>query len=343
MIKIKIDIVGGGPAGLSAAISLKKNDESIKVVLHEKHKDIGYNRSARRCGEAHTIFRELNRWEPRKNSFFNTIKKQEFIIGNKKFIMPIPLHASYLLMLNRQEFIAQLGKQATKLGVQIQTDDKIKTINDLDGDYIVDASGCPSTIKRELKLNKGIKGISYQQTLEDSNSFTYDTNKIFLQNFIGYYWVFPRDPTKKEINIGVGVIGREGNLKIKLEEFKKQWGIEGKINYEIGGLVPVGLQRPLIYHNILFVGDTGVGTFPLNGEGIYRALLSGEIAGRCLALRKANQYPSIINKHFIRWDVLGKSLIRTGNIVKRAGSKTFIKSLQYFFEISGFFVHKNRF
>ena len=41
--KIKVDIVGGSLAGLSTAISLKENDNSIKVVVHEKHKKIGYN------------------------------------------------------------------------------------------------------------------------------------------------------------------------------------------------------------------------------------------------------------------------------------------------------------
>lgn len=334
MIIIKIDIVGGGLAGLGTAISLKERDKSIKVVLHEKHKSIGYNLSARRCGEAYIIFKEFGRREPERNSIFNVIKKQEFIIGDKKYIIPIPPHISSSLIINRQKFIAQLGKQATKLGVQIHTDDRIKTVNDLDGDYIVDASGCPSTIKRELKLNKGIKGIGYQQTIENSNSFNNDTIKLIFLDAIGYYWIFPRDPTKKEINVGVGVIGkREGNIKNMLEEFKKQWEIEGKINYETGGLVPAGLQRPLIYHNILFVGDTGVGTFSLNGEGIYRALLSGEIAGKCLAQNCPEKYPYLINQAFIKWDVIGKTFIRTGNILKKIGVKAYLKSLKYFFEI----------
>ena len=45
-----------------------------------------------------------------------------------------------------------------------------------------------------------------------------------------------------------------------LENFKKENGISGKINHVTGGPVPLGLQRPLIYKNIIFVGDAGVGT-----------------------------------------------------------------------------------
>ncbi|MCK5258742.1 MAG: NAD(P)-binding protein, partial [Thermoplasmatales archaeon] len=40
---IKVDIVGGSISGLSTAISLKEHNESITVIVHEKHKKIGYN------------------------------------------------------------------------------------------------------------------------------------------------------------------------------------------------------------------------------------------------------------------------------------------------------------
>ncbi|MCK5030010.1 MAG: hypothetical protein KAR64_00945 [Thermoplasmatales archaeon] len=44
---------------------------------------------------------------------------------------------------------------------------------------------------------------------------------IYIGNF-GYYWIFPRDPKKKEINLGIGFSGNFGyNLKNMLEEFKE--------------------------------------------------------------------------------------------------------------------------
>ena len=39
------------------------------------------------------------------------------------------------------------------------------------------------------------------------------------------------------------------NLKEKLEEFKKEMGITGKVNYTLGGLIPGGLQKPYLYKN----------------------------------------------------------------------------------------------
>ena len=199
VVTIKVDIVGGSLAGFSAAISLKENDKSIKVVVHEKHKKIGYNPEGRRCGEAHSIEKEWNKWIPEKDSIFSTILKAEIYVGNKKQIIHRKPDSAYIL--NRQEFICQLARKAEKLGSIIQTNDKIKTINDLEGDFIIDASGCPSTIKRELGLKRGIKGVTYQQTLEDANCFISDVVKIFYTGNFGYFWIFPRNPKKKEINL----------------------------------------------------------------------------------------------------------------------------------------------
>jgi flavin-dependent dehydrogenase len=90
-------------------------------------------------------------------------------------------------MLNRQEFICQLARQAESLGVIIKTGVLIKSVSELEGDYIIDASGCPSVIKRELDLNRGILGIGYQQTLEDCNKFVSNTVKVIITD---YSWVF---------------------------------------------------------------------------------------------------------------------------------------------------------
>lgn len=197
--------------------------------------------------------------ETNKKSVFNNILKAEIILKDKTYFVRSPPKVGYIL--NRQEFIYQLGKQAEKLGVIIQTNDKIKSAEDLDTDYIVGASGCPSTIKRSLGIDKGIKGFSYQQTLEHSNCFISDTIKLFFTGTTGYYWIFPRNPEKSEVNVGVGVLNLANNITLKdlLESFKDKQGIKGKINYVTGGLIPGGLQKPLKYNNILFVGDAGVG------------------------------------------------------------------------------------
>jgi flavin-dependent dehydrogenase len=311
---MKIDIVGGGISGLSTAISIKKNNKKIFVNVYEKNKKIGYNYEGKKCGEAHTVEKEWKKWIPEKKSYYNIIKRAIVKTDNKtyKFQNEITKNA---YILNRPEFIFQLSKLAEKLGVNIITNKKVKDKNQLDADYIIDASGCPSIFKNLYRLNRGIKGIGYQQTIANSNLFIKDTIKIWYVSEIGYYWIFPRNPEKKEINVGYGLYNIEKirkekiNIKKKLENFKIENSINGKIQYEIGGMIPIGLQYPLKFKNIIFVGDAGVGCFPFQGQGIYRALLSGDLAGKCIANDKINKYPYYAKKYFIKWDIIGKSFL----------------------------------
>ncbi len=315
---IQVDVVGGSLSGLSAALSLKKLDSTIDVVVHEKYNTIGHNYEGRRCGEGYEIERDWQHWQPTEHSIFNRIQRVETIVGKKTYVAQQAPGAFY--MLNRQEFICQLAREAEHLGVQISTGDKIRSVDELDGDYIVDASGCPSTIKKVIGLRQGIVGSTYQQTIEECNWFDPHVIKVIFFDASGYYWAFPRDPKKQEVNLGLGIIGGcHQNLKQMLEDFKAYHQIGGRVNYVVGGLIPAGIQRPLRYRNILFVGDAGVGTFPLLGAGIYRALLSGEIAARCLVHRHPEHYPYKIYQAFIKWEVLGKTFLHTSNVLSHIG------------------------
>jgi flavin-dependent dehydrogenase len=333
VISIKIDIVGGSLSGLSTAITIKEIDTNIDVIVHEKNYEIGYNREGRRCGEGYSCYHELTKWHPSGKSIFNEIKKVEYIIGNKTYKMPISSRTNSVVVLNKQEFIACLGRKAVTLGVEVCTNDRIKSASDLDGKYIVDASGFPSVIRRQLGLTQGRFGICYQQTLQNSNFFISDTMRMFFLGTMGYYWIFPRDPRHKEINLGVGVTGdRDVHLKEILEAFKEERGIKGTVDYVTGGCVPAGVQHPLMYENILFVGDAGVGAVPITGEGIPAALHSGEIAGRCIATGHAKHYPYQIHCKFIKWDVLGKAFADTGLVLQKIGPKAYGTALSYFFQ-----------
>jgi flavin-dependent dehydrogenase len=337
---IKVDIVGGGLSGLSAAISIKEKNKSIEVVVHEKYKKIGYNHEGRRCGEAHTIETQWEKWKPINKSIFNEIYKAIIIVGNEKLEFERAPGTTYIL--NRQEFICQLEKRSLELGTIIKTNDKIQRLSDLDGDYMIDASGCPSLIKRELGFNRGIKGITYQQTLDNSNCFLTDTIKIIYSGSLGYFWIFPRNPQKKEVNVGVGYafFGKFNyDLKEKLEKFKRDNNIKGEVNYVTGGMIPCGIQRPLMYKNILFVGDAGIGTMLFTGQGIYRALISGDVAGRCIARGYPSRYPKIMTKYFLKWEVVGIPLSYLNYIFYYINSERmmpFFKSIKIYTKISHF-------
>lgn len=321
---MNVEIIGGSVGGLSTAISLKEHDPEIHVTLNEKYKTIGYNHEGRRCGEAYSIHKPWDKWIPDEKSIFNKIHKYEFFFGEKKLKYQIPSDIQYII--NRQEFISKLAQKAEKLGVNILVNNKIRTIKKLKSDYIIDASGCPSTVKRELGLPKRSVGFTYQQTIEDSNCFTSDTMKFYLAREGGYYWIFPRDPKKNEINVGIGIHSNlKHDLKHFLEKFKLKQKIEGEVNYVLGGLVPVGIQNPLRFNNIFFVGDAGVGAEHFSGAGVPRALVSGHIAGECIAEQYPEKYAHMIKKMYIGWDTIGAISLKINNVLYKIDPGLFLK------------------
>ncbi|HVQ00055.1 MAG TPA: NAD(P)/FAD-dependent oxidoreductase [Candidatus Thermoplasmatota archaeon] len=326
MVPMLVDIVGGSLSGLSTAISIKERNPALDVVVHEKYKTIGHNHEGRRCGEAHTVEHEWSKWEPEPASIFDEITQGSVSIGKHYITAKRPPHVAFIL--NRQEFICQLARDAEKKNVHISTGDHIKSVHDLDGSFIVDASGCPSSIKRELGFGTGHVGVTYQQTLQDANCFRGDSIQLIFMENLGYYWVFPRDPTKREMNVGVGTLANTGaDLRELLETFKEQRQIKGTVSYVVGGLVPLGLQYPLMHENILFVGDAGVGTFPINGQGIYRALISGDIAGQCIGTNHVRRYPHLIHRAFVKWNLIGVSFLQLNLVLRRINPTLFLSSL----------------
>ncbi len=295
-------------------------------MVHEKYKEIGYNHEGRRCGEAHSVEREWTKWKPTDASIFNTILHADVTIGKHRYTAQRPANVAFIL--NRQAFICQLARDAEKRGVILQTNDKIRSIENLDGDVIVDASGCPSMVKRELSLGAGYIGTTYQQSIEHANCFMCDTIQIIFVPSCGYFWIFPRNPQKKEVNVGVGFLGTfHYDLRKILNTFKEEQQITGTVTYMVGGLIPLGLQPPFLFRNILFVGDAGVGAFPLTGQGIYRALLSGDIAGRCIAQNTLKKYPRIIRKEFTHWNMIGSTFIRINLVLQKINPALFLTTM----------------
>jgi len=331
---MKVDIIGAGFSGLSAAISLIEHNPKIDVAIYEKSLRIGYNPDGRRCGEAHDVIGEWKKWMPSEKSIFNTITCGKLIFGNKELSYNVKNNTGFIL--NRPEFLVELAKIASDSGAKIYTNYKIKSIDDLTGDYIIDASGSTNRFKKELGIKRRSNGLAYQETLRNSNAFQQDTIHLHFTGQNGYYWIFPRNPIHQEINIGIGFSHRKiTGLKKRLHQFKNDQHISGDISYITAGIIPVGLQPPYLKDNILFVGDTAVGTFPYTGKGIYRALISGDIAAYCIATRKIRRYPYLIRNAFVsREEVICSLFLRMTRILGNINPKLVLSVLPSFFETS---------
>jgi len=122
-------IVGGGPAGLSAAIRLKqlckKEGKDLRVCLVEKGPYIGAHTLSGACIEPNALNELIPDWKEKGAPLDNPVKKDSFGFLTQKYRIPIPMfpglpmynHGNYLVRLGK--FVKWLGEQAEAEGVEI--------------------------------------------------------------------------------------------------------------------------------------------------------------------------------------------------------------------------------
>lgn len=149
---------------------------------------------------------------------------------------------------------------------------------------VIGADGPLSMVGKAIKSQneRFIQGYQYRVPLRKELNFT----EVYIDRGFknGYGWLFPKGETA---NVGIGVKGVKEPWKM-LDNFLDRLyeKVEKRILDKIAGLIPVGgILDPLVFKNVLLVGDAGGFTNPITGAGIYQAFWTGRLAAEC-----ANSY-----------------------------------------------------
>ncbi|KAF7489344.1 Electron transfer flavoprotein-ubiquinone oxidoreductase [Sarcoptes scabiei] len=122
-------IVGGGPAGLSAAIRLRQlaiqNEKELRVTLVEKASQIGMHTLSGACIETRALDELIPDWKEKGAPLNTPVTEDKFAILTEKNRFPIPIlkgmpvynHGNYVVRLGH--LVEWLGSQAEELGVEI--------------------------------------------------------------------------------------------------------------------------------------------------------------------------------------------------------------------------------
>ena len=297
--KFDIIVVGGGPAGTTAARYAAQ--EGLSVLLLEKDRDIGV---PVRCGEAVTDEGLRIFHEPQERWIKSTIKRLRLISPSEKAIDLNLQQIGYIL--DRRVFDYDLGEFASQAGAQIVTKAYVTGLiikNDfvsgvtgifmgqpfnVESKLVIAADGVESRVGRwaGLKTNIKMKDMesAYQKTISgievDENRFDIYVSRKWAPG--GYLWIFPKGPNIANVGLGVsGEYSKEKSAIRYLDEFLDSHFPNYSVVAQAAGGVPCARTlKTIVSNGLMLTGDAARMVNPMTGGGIVSGMRGGLLAAQ---------------------------------------------------------------
>jgi len=333
-----IVVVGGGPAGSSAAFAAAKN--GAKVALLEKEERI--SQSVRTSGV--TWIKDVKKFGIPPDCY-NEIKNYSFCSPNNQ--ISVRDSKPRAVVLDVRKTYQWLAEQAAKEGADIflktnVTDvitnnqgkiSGVKTSSQenciFNSKIVIDASGFQSVVAKSLGVvtqwERFGAGAEYEAYAEHVDSDTWWLMVGQQYSPAGYAWIFP--VSKNIIRIGVGVGKPESSvdpterLKELLEKKPgpiKDLGKITPIEFHYGLIPNDGLSRKTVYDNLILVGDSAGQANPLVLEGIRYAIMFGRVAGEVSAnaIKSGDTTEKSLKKYEENWKKEIKAKINSASKIQ---------------------------
>jgi digeranylgeranylglycerophospholipid reductase len=326
-----IVIVGGGPAGLAAAV--KAADNGLKVAVLERSKEIGY--------PVHTSggswVEDLQKLDIPAN-LYHQVSKIDFVYGQS--ISSFIDEKQQFCILDVRGLYQYLAEKASVNGAEIFVD---ATVLDpiIENDYVkgvvalihgkkvtifsnlvIDASGFSAVIAKKIGVTKHFEsfasGAEYELIAPN-----WDQEKIVIIYGSriapsGYGWIIPRGD--KRVRIGNGIIfpnSTENPLELldkfleSDDELVQHLKPFSRIEFH-HGIIPNGeVNNNTVSNGLIVVGDSACQVSSIIGEGIRFAIDIGRMAGQ------------IANESILRKDTSEKFLKKYDRLWRKKYGKIF--------------------
>jgi len=338
-MEFDIVIAGGGPAGLSTALTAAQ--AGARVALFEKSKEIG---SPIRTSGGSWI--DALQALDIPDTFMSPVYEGVFVGPSHTATVKYDKPQSCVLDIRGlYQYLAEIAAQAgarlfvdTTVDAPLFVDDKVSgvvvhrggTRRSVQAHLVVDATGVNCTIARRAGLTTGFRrqGIGVEYDLYAPNWPSGRVALLFGSQVApaGYGWLFPHG--QKRLRAGVGVLTPDTGIDPRplLDRLLSgQVGFEqdlrgiSRIEYHTGVVPGEPYDGPAVADGLLLVGDAGGQLSLLLGEGIRYAIDIGRMAGRIAgeAVRK-ERYDRKFLREFDRvWRRKYQRSFRIGALLNR--------------------------
>ena len=309
-MRYDVVVVGGGPAGATAAKWLAEHGVSVVVVDRDRfprEKPCGGGLPVRALKRFGYLGREGLMESYSRSMCMVTAAGQRAVVDS-----PVPFAAMVL----RKRFDAGLVKVAGDAGAvvvegkaatRIITNEQRTMVTLQDGStveasFAVVANGTSSLLARQLGFTHHPRNLSacyleeYPVASGVVDEFFGEERRFYIHlnpvGIAGYGWVFPK---REHVNIGLGEFYQalkpgdvKANLKWSFAQYLSQLEKEKIVPEGLqsqsprGGVFPTLPFRQMYGDRFVLCGDTAGLTQPLTGEGIYYAMVSGQFAATAL-------------------------------------------------------------
>jgi geranylgeranyl reductase family protein len=296
-----VAIAGAGPAGATAAIHLARRGH--RVLLLDKDRfprdkvcGDGLIADSIRCLERAGLYDEVRRlgYETGIGTVFSPSRVEFDVPGQ-------------FLTLKRLLLDNLIVKKATRCGATLLRAKVERVTARPDGTAVFEIAGSDSPVRAKVALlatGASVDLASGLGLVEQPgpgavalrcyvrSSFDIDRLIISYDRTItpGYAWIFPLGAGEYNVGCGIRYRGNDGarvNLRRAYDVFIKSFPLAADLMRRAESVTPLrgamlrcGLKgaRPLGPGNILVIGEMIGATFPFTGEGIGKAMETGEIA-----------------------------------------------------------------
>jgi geranylgeranyl reductase family protein len=265
-----VAIVGGGPAGATAAYRLASAGASVLVLdkaTFPRDKPCGggvTGRAARQLPFSITPVVE------------DVVDRMECGLRYRSHVIR-RARAPLAYMTQRRRLDHFLLQKAAEAGADVR-EGETADARELDARIVIGADGCNGSSAKQLGLADGVvHGVALEANYPYEARYA---GAIVLEIAVirgGYGWIFPKGD---HLNVGVGGNGEEASkLRTELRRMCEAYGIDPEAATDTRGYrLPMRLPRTLLARGTTAViGDAAGLVDPFSGDGMYEAFLSAKL------------------------------------------------------------------